>query len=126
MEFTYKLLQNQPNSILRLLDGAIIPEGNNGDWQIYEAWLAEGNTPQPADELPKPIREIDATTLRLSLLKLNLLDDVEDALSTLPRAAQIAWEYSIVIKEDSVLVQEMISKLKLDVDLIFKTALELE
>ena len=126
MEFTYKLIQNQPNSILRLEDGAIIPEGNNGDWQIYEAWLAEGNTPQPADELPKPIREIDATTLRLSLLKLNLLDDVEDALSTLPRAAQIAWEYSIVIKEDSVLVQEMISKLKLDVDLIFKTALELE
>jgi hypothetical protein len=126
MEFTYKLIQNQPNSILRLLDGAIIPEGNNGDWQIYEAWLAEGNTPQPADELPKPIREIDATTLRLSLLKLNLLDDVEDALSTLPRAAQIAWEYSIVIKEDSVLVQEMISKLNLDIDLIFKTALELE
>jgi hypothetical protein len=126
MEFTYKLIQNQPNSILRLEDGAIIPEGNNGDWQIYEAWLAEGNTPQPADELPKPIREIDATTLRLSLLKLNLLDDVEDALSTLPRAAQIAWEYSIVIKEDSVLVQEMISKLNLDIDLIFKTALELE
>ena len=126
MEFTYKLLQNQPNSILRLLDGAIIPEGNNGDWQIYEAWLAEGNTPQPADELPKPIREIDATTLRLSLLKLNLLDDVEDALSTLPRAAQIAWEYSIVIKEDSVLVQQLVKKLKLDIDLIFKTALELE
>jgi hypothetical protein len=126
MEFTYKLLQNQPNFILRIEDGAVIPKGANGDWQLYEAWLAEGNTPILPDELPKPIREIDATTLRLSLLKLNLLDDVEDALSTLPRAAQIAWEYSIVIKEDSVLVQEMISKLKLDVDLIFKTALELE
>ena len=79
----------------------------------------------PADKLPAPVRELDATTLRLSLLKLNLLDDVEKELSTLPRAAQIAWEYSIVIKEDSVLVQEMISKLKLDIDLIFKTALEL-
>ena len=125
MEFTYKLIQNQPNSIIRLEDGAIIPEGLNGDWQIYEAWLAEGNTPQPADELPASVRELDATTLRLALLQLNLLDDVEDALSLLPRAAQIAWEYSIVIKEDSLLVQEMISKLKLDVDLIFKTALEL-
>ena len=79
-----------------------------------------------ADMSSKPIRQIDAKNLRLSLLKLDLLDKVEDALSTLPRAAQIAWEYSIIIKEDSVLVQEMISKLKLDIDLIFKTALELE
>jgi hypothetical protein len=126
MEFTYKLIQNQPNSIIRLEDGAVIPKGYNGDWQLYEAWLTEGNIPEPADELPSPVRQLDATTLRLALLQLDLLDDVEDALSLLPKAAQIAWEYSIVIKEDSLLVQEMISNLKLDVDLIFKTALELE
>jgi hypothetical protein len=125
MEFTYKLILNESNSILRIEDGAVIPKGDNGDWQIYEAWLAEGNTPILPDELPKLIRELDATTLRLSLLKLNLLDDVEEKLATLPRAAQIAWEYSIIIKEDSVLVQEIISKLNLDIDLIFKTALEL-
>ena len=123
--FTYKLIQNQPNSIIRLEDGAVIPQGDNGDWQLFKAWLAKGNTPQPADELPAPVRQLDATTLRLTLLKLNLLDDVEDALSTLPRAAQIAWEYSIVIKEDSLLVQQLVKKLKLDIDLIFKTALEL-
>ena len=125
MEFTYKLILNESNSILRIEDGAIIPEGHNGDWQLYEAWLAEGNTPQPADELPASVRELDATTLRLALLQLNLLDDVEDALSLLPRAAQIAWEYSIIIKEDSLLVQQLVKKLKLDIDLIFKTASEL-
>jgi hypothetical protein len=125
MEFTYKLILNESNSILRIEDGAIIPEGHNGDWQLYEAWLAEGNTPQPADELPAPVRQLDATTLRLALFKLDLLDDVEDALSLLPRAAQIAWEYSIIIKEDSLLVQQLVKKLKLDIDLIFKTALEL-
>lgn len=125
MEFTYKLILNESNSILRIEDGAIIPEGHNGDWQLYEAWLAEGNTPQPADELPAPVRQLDATTLRLALLQLNLLDDVEDALSLLPRAAQIAWEYSIIIKEDSLLVQQLVKKLKLDIDLIFKTASEL-
>ena len=125
MEFTYKLIQNQPNSIIRIEDEAIIPNAPNGDWQLYEAWLAEGNTPQPADELPVPVRQLDATTLRLALLKLDLLDDVEDALSLLSRAAQIAWEYSIIIKEDSLLVQELVKKLKLDIDLIFKTASEL-
>jgi len=44
----YKLSQF-PSQIIRLFDGAAIPEGNNGDWQLYEAWVAKGNTPQPAD-----------------------------------------------------------------------------
>ena len=43
----YKLTQN-PNQIIRLSDTATIPKGNNGDWQIYEAWLVS-NSPLPAD-----------------------------------------------------------------------------
>jgi len=50
MKFSYQLSANDSDLILRS-DGAIIPKGNNGDWQLYETWLKEGNTPEPADDL---------------------------------------------------------------------------
>ena len=52
----YKLCPDHPilgkaNNVIRLSDNASIPfDPANVDFQQYQKWLSDGNTPLPADE----------------------------------------------------------------------------
>ncbi len=56
MTYTYKkcwdsMLSQEASCILRNEDGALIPTvPGNRDYDEYLEWLAEGNTPEPAEE----------------------------------------------------------------------------
>jgi hypothetical protein len=50
----YKLTLN-PDCVFRVLDSAYITRSEaNSSWDEYAKWLAEGNTPLPADETVVP------------------------------------------------------------------------
>lgn len=104
----------------------IIDDSELPDRQYREQWRISNGAviidSNIVNKMPKPIREIDARRLRLALLELGVLDKVEAALSSLPKAAQIDWEYATTIRENCPLVVSLSEALNLDVTQIFDKA----
>lgn len=85
---SYKLTNSSP--IVRIKDGAFIPaDPANIDYAAYLTWLAEGNTPQPADPVvpvdPVVPAEPEAVTKRKAIL--DALGLTEAQLNSLLRLA---------------------------------------
>jgi hypothetical protein len=87
--------------ILRTQDGAAIPHAPaNADWWAYQAWLDQGNTPDPADPPPPRPAPLDYGADDPPR------DQLQDAITTLraylavsaPTAAQSAAALKIVIR----------------------------
>jgi len=71
----YKLTTN--NYILRTIDNAYIPPDlNNIDYQAYQIWLAEGNTPDPALTLA------EAQTAQLNIINNTALTVLSDGFNS--------------------------------------------
>lgn len=89
----YKLTLS--TSILRIEDNAFIPaDPDNSDYQKYLAWVAEGNTPDPADPVPVASPQISPRQIRMALTQLGLRTQVEAAVAAGDQDLKDWYEYS--------------------------------
>jgi len=104
--------------VARIDDDDIIRISCSINDSAYQAWLAEGNTPEPADPPPVPvITSVEMRQARLALHQQGLLTQVNNAVASMPGElgdkARIEWEFSNAVKRDRPLVQVVAASLGL-------------
>lgn len=122
-------------------DGAKIPiheseefPNENQDFLAYKDWLAQGNTPYPADPATEPVPvEVKLWQARQILHDLGYLEQVNALLDSLSEPhrtrAKNLWEYGGWVERDNQLVQMLAQAIPLsdsELDQMFIAANKLE
>ena len=114
-------------TIIRLADNAFIPpDPANTDYAAYLAWLADGNTPEPA-EVPEPAipSTVNMYQARIALHQAGLLATVQAGIGQMSQEAQIKWEFAPTVRREDALTAAMATALNLSdaqLDGLFTTA----
>lgn len=99
-----------------LVNGTLsVPEAEgNRHYQAVQEWIADGNTPEPADTVPEPIISVSPWQIRKALNQQGLRQQVEDAVANSGDNDLIdGWKYATSFVQDDPLVQAMAQALSL-------------
>jgi hypothetical protein len=122
MTETYKL--NPFGGVQRLSDGAFVPEDErNSDWRAYQAWIAEGNTPEPADHEPPgttPEPTVQRLTVITRLAEMRLLAEFCAELDASAREVREVWYATTAFTKDDPLILKLLRDAGADPAVILK------